>query len=136
MKRRADDLERGESGHSLVEAAVSMALLVTVLVPLAGGLAELLHRQGQARDLVAWTVAQAVMEDLLYHDHFTAQATDTTAGPWRVRGRIEHRGRQAVFWVEVYERTDPFPQLSLMTIRLNLLSVAFPDTCVGKETIP
>ena len=118
MRQAASAALQAEAGHSLVEALVATALLVTVLVPLGAATVYLLTVRPNEPHRRALEIGHAVLEETLAAQAYVAETRTLDDGRWIVRRTIQHRGNQVTIRVRVFGRQRPAPLVELMTIRL------------------
>ena len=107
---------RGNPGHTLAEVVVAMALLLTVLVPVAGIMAFAAERQMGAETTRAIVLAHTAMEEALHGSE--AETVETVTGRWTVRTMTEEVNGTVRFRVDVFRKHPDRPAASLWTARL------------------
>lgn len=122
MKRRVSHsvlrAAQEESGYTLVEVVVATALLLIVLVPVAGTAVYLLKAQQNEPYVHALVLGQQAMEATLHERAYQDASFVLEEGRWRVERTVQRRGRQVTIRVRVFRRGRPGPLTELMTIRL------------------
>jgi len=108
----------GEEGHTLVESIVAVALLVTVMVPLIGGLAIILGHSRTGDTTTALLLARSALEDAFYLP-LTTDST-WTHDRWTIRRTVTAVDSVLVLRVDVSRkdtrRTPSAPLVSIKTL--------------------
>ncbi|MEL6706546.1 MAG: hypothetical protein AAFP15_19940 [Bacteroidota bacterium] len=107
-----------ESGHTLAESAVAVALLLTVLVPAAMFLVFLTTQPRTAHQSEALALAQAYLEETIATEAFEDATTRTADTAWTLERSVAFEGDLALVTVAVYRRDRPTPLVTLQTARL------------------
>ncbi|MCA9173312.1 MAG: hypothetical protein KDB14_02370 [Planctomycetales bacterium] len=94
-----------------------MALLLSVLTPLVGGLASFSRQHRIERELVAFAVCRRQLEAMLLDPEAWPDSSVVLDGPWRFLQRVHHEGRLARYRVDTYWRESPRPAITLTTDR-------------------
>jgi type II secretory pathway pseudopilin PulG len=109
---------REETGASLVESLVAIALLLTVLVPMTGALTTVIGRRMAERQTLALAVARRHLETLLgAGDAVPTDSSVASEGEWMVQKVLSYDGSLATYSVEVRHRRKVLPTLVLRTRR-------------------
>lgn len=116
---------RGESGHTIAETAVALALFVFVLVPLGGGLALFLTRHSNEHLVQASLVGQEVLERALADDSLEPGSSTEHQGPWTIERNICDDAGLVTLTVTVYPPRQTRALFALTTMRVRLPR---PDT--------
>lgn len=118
MSRAVQPIPDGsEAGYTLVEAAVSLALMLTLLLPIAVLLTTLTARPDAVRRMEALALARHTLETLLQTPPDGWMETRTDHEPWVINTQINASPNLATVTVEVYRREEPEPLVSLTTAR-------------------
>lgn len=107
-----------EAGHSVLEATVAVALLVTVVVPLGSFVVYLASQRHNADQVSALTLGTRYMEETLHTARYEMDEASEEDGRWRVRRDVRYEGGRVDIWVQVFRRGDPQPYVELYTVRL------------------
>ncbi len=107
----------GERGYTLVETAVALALLLTLLLPMAVLLTTLTTRPDAARRMEALALAQHALEDVLRTPPADWQEAHAEQDGWTVETAVERAPLLAVVTVRVVRGEGPEPLVTLMTAR-------------------
>ncbi len=112
------DVITEESGYSLVESIIALALLATVLVPLSNFVINLAtHRMGKQK-IEAFTVAQAVMEQALQAQLYQDKTVLLDNEKWLVVESYDTQDNLVFIEVNVSRFNRSRPQITLRTVRL------------------
>lgn len=109
---------RDMGGHSLIEAVVATALVVTVLVPLSGVAVYLFTVRQNEGPLVGLAIAQQFMEETLHERSYASRQVSLDRDRWVVQKSVTQQGRQVTIVIRVFRRNQPQPLAELMTVRL------------------
>lgn len=103
-----------EDGHTIAEAAVALALLVTVLIPAAALLTRLVTEERVRHRIEAAALAQAAVEEAVATRRYEGERE---VGPWRMVWEAERQGPLVVLVARVYRRQSAEPLVELRTVR-------------------
>ncbi len=101
-----------DAGYSLVEAAVALALLLTVAAPLGAVCIQHLRSVEHHAVLAALAIAQADMEHLRRPHAAIDRDSVFDDGPWRVTHRVQRRGN--LVSIEIILAHTKQPNLSMV----------------------
>ncbi len=109
---------RGAAGHSLVEAVVATALIVSVLIPLGGFAMYLLSVRRNEAYAEALVVGQRVMEETISAERYQPRRVRRAEGRWQIEHVVTRQGGQAHLVVRVFRMKRRAPLAELATVRL------------------
>lgn len=104
--------ESGESGYTLVEVVVALALLMTALVPASTMLLYLVQRPEIELRMEALAHAQAAIEETLSELPASWVERDTTYNQWTTSQDVHLQETLATVRVSVYRGSDTLAVLS------------------------
>lgn len=103
-------------GHTLIEAVVALALLVTVLVPVSGMLGLMAAGHRVERQMHALQLAERTLEKRLAQRNYQ-DVTRKIETHWRIEQETEHRDGLVEIRVAVYRQGREAPLVVLRTAR-------------------
>lgn len=95
-------VRHGEDGHTVLEATIAAALLVTVLVPAVGAIAHVATRHAEQDRIVALNLAQDALETSLDRPSGTAGVWTSADGRWTLARTTDRRGAVVTVTVRVW----------------------------------
>jgi hypothetical protein len=105
-----------ESGHTIVEAVVALALFGAVLIPTTALTGRLFIEHSGERQIRALLLAESAMETALHHNTYQ-DSTWSPQEPWQIVRRSAVQDKLVHLSVEVIYGTDTAPILKLQTSR-------------------
>ena len=108
---------REEAGYSLAETSVALALLITVLVPLASFSVGLFAGSYSKRVLTAQALAQELMEETLATNRFAPLDTLYHEGKWRGVRSVSIETDLVLIRVQVSPANRSQPSAVFTTVR-------------------
>ena len=119
MKKRFRTFLRGnsEAGYSVIETTVALAILVTVLVPLAAFILQLLTAKQARQEIEAYLLAQEVMEETLTKEAYTPLDTLYRDGRWQVQREIYEHASGVGITIGVQRSNNTLRSVTFSTFR-------------------
>ena len=106
-----------QSGSTLTESLVALALLMVVLVPTIGFLGAIAGDTPARRQVIAFHHAQHAMEKTLLQESYSDMLFSPAPG-WSVRRKIEQKSQLVHITISAFKGDQQRPVLELYTARL------------------
>ncbi|MEM6335939.1 MAG: prepilin-type N-terminal cleavage/methylation domain-containing protein [Bacteroidota bacterium] len=108
---------RDESGFSIIEVLVALALLLVVLVPLSGFGLKLMGEHHNERQIEALQLARQEMERTILDESYRDVERTTSDERWTIRKNVERHGELVHVQVSVARQPADTALVQLQTLR-------------------